>query len=215
MQGQGAAVISEGTVLKGEIRNVRQLDVHGYIEGRITGGSVVIHPGGRVFGTVKSETLDVRGTFQGDAAIRTALHIGNGGSVRGNVRYGRLSVEAGGELEADVRNIPPELAGDFNITVRQRGHVVVTTVDLTAFDPDDGAATLTYAVSNVVGGHVALSGAPAVPVAAFTQVELAAGHVLYVHDGVAAAGAFDVVVSDKAGATSGAPKTVSATVLAA
>ena len=216
MQGQGVAVISDGTALKGEIRNVRHLEVHGYIEGRVIGGNVIIHPGGRVFGTVKSDTLQVLGTFQGDAAIKSLLHVGANGTVRGNVRYGRLAVDAGGELEADVRNIPPELAGDLNITVRRGGSVCVTTVDLTAFDPDDSAQTLTYSVSNVSGGFVALVAAPRQPVAAFTQADLAAGQVLYVHDGGgAAAGSFDVVVTDKAGATSGAPMTVTASVLAA
>lgn len=213
MQGEGAAVISDGTMLKGEIRNVRRLDVHGYVEGRVHGGAVVIHPGGRVFGTIKSDTLDVQGQFQGDAAIKHLLQIGGGGSVRGNVRYGRLSVAAGGELEADVRNIPPELGGDLNITVRHGSRVTVTTVDLTAFDPDDTAATLTYTPSNVVGGHLALASAPEAAIGAFTQADLAAGLVTFVHDGASASGSFDVVVTDKAGATSGAPMTVTATVL--
>ena len=215
-QGPGIAVISDGTTLKGEIKNVRHLDVHGYVEGRVVGGTVVIHPGGRIYGTVKSDALEVMGTFQGDAAIKQLLHIGSNGAVRGNARYGRLAVDAGGLLEADVRNIPPELGGDLNITVRRGGRVTVTTVDLTAFDPDDGAQALTYRVSNALGGFVALAAAPTAAVEAFTQADLLAGVVQYVHDGSdAPRGGFDVVVTDASGANSGPPRTVTATVQAA
>lgn len=218
MQGStpGAAVISDGTNLKGDIRNVRRLDVYGYVEGRVFGGTVVVHPGGRVFGSVKSEAMEVLGTFQGDAAVRQLLHIGSAGEVRGNVRYGRLAVDAGGMLEADVRNIPPELGGDLNITVRRGGRVTVTTVDLTAFDPDDGAEALTYTVSNAVAGAVVLASAPGAAVVNFTQADLQAGAVQFAHDGSEATrGGFDVVVTDAKGGSSGPPRTVTATVLAA
>lgn len=218
MQGSaaGTAVIAEGTNLKGEIRNVRRLDVHGYVEGKVFGGMVVVHPGGRVFGSVKSDAMEVLGTFQGDAAVKQLLRIGSAGEVRGNVRYGRLAVDAGGMLEADVRNIPPEIGGDFNITVRRGGRVTVTTVDLTAFDPDDGAQALTYTVSNLAGGDIVLASAPQQGVATFTQADLQAGIVQFVHNGSEGAkGGFDVVVTDAKGGSSGPPRTVTATVLAA
>ncbi len=206
---QGRAVIGSDAVIKGKIRNGRLIEVHGYIEGDITAEKIVVHNGGRVFGKLKAQNAEVNGTVQGDVAIRELISIGSSGSVSGNVRYGRLALAQGGDLSADVRNIPPEIAGDLDITVRRGGTTRITPVDLTAIDPDDPATSLTFEVSNVGSGFVALGSQPAVSVTTFKLTELEAGNVIYSHDGSDGdRAAFDVVVSDASGATSGAAQTV-------
>ena len=201
-------------MVKGRIRKCRLLDVHGYVEGGIEAGEVRIHPGGRVFGTVKADRIEVHGTLQGDVSARLLMSIGSTGSVSGNVRYGALAMAPGGDLSADVRNVPPEIHGDLQIVVRRGRSVPITQVDLTAVDPDDGAASLIFSVSNAASGFVALSGAPDQPAASFSQADLAAGMVLFVHDnGDAKSGGFDVSVTDQAGA-SVAPQRMQVTVVA-
>jgi Cadherin-like len=145
--------------------------------------------------------------------IKHLINIGNSGAVSGDVRYGQLALAAGGDLDANVRNVPPEISGDLNLTVRRGQTVRVTTMDLNAVDPDSSAQSLTFAISNAQGGFVSRASAPKTAVASFTQSDLEAGTVMFAHDGSAGAtAAFDVSVTDQAGASSGAPKTVSVTV---
>ena len=108
-----------------------------------------------------------------------------------------------------MRNVPPTIAGDLDLTVAKGRSVTVTPEDLHAVDPDDEATDLTFTVSKATNGFVTLSEGPARPVITFTQADLQRGRVLFMHDGTdTKTASFDVVVADHAGATSGAPQTV-------
>jgi cytoskeletal protein CcmA (bactofilin family) len=206
---QGVLVVREDTIIKGEIRNCRQMEVYGYVEGNVATDSLRVHENGRCFGTVKAESADVSGTLQGEVVVKNLISIRSSGSVNGNVQYGQLAMEIGGNLSAEVRNVPPTLAGDLDLTVARGRSVRITLEDLNAVDPDDEAKDLTFTVSRATHGFVALSGAPSRPVTRFTQADLKGGRVLFMHDGTdAKVASFDVVVADHSGASSGAPQTV-------
>lgn len=215
-QSQGIAVISDDTVLKGRIAHCKLLEVHGYVEGEVAAERLIVHPGGRVFGTIKVDNAEINGTLQGNVAVKHLIGIGATGSVNGQVQYGRISLASGAELSADLRNVPPEISGDLDLVVRRGRTVRITTMDLTAVDTDDSAHSLNFSVSNAINGFVTLNNAQRMPVDTFTQADLENGLVMFAHDGNAAETAsFDVIVSDSAGATSGAAKTVTVAVLAA
>ena len=115
----------------------------------------------------------------------------------------------GGNLSAEVRNIPPSLAGDMQIEVSKGGSVPITLQDLSALDPDDSAKDLRFSICNVRNGYLSLASAPRRSVTSFTQADLETGQVSFVHDGRGSGpAAFDIVVADRSGGTSGAPQTV-------
>jgi cytoskeletal protein CcmA (bactofilin family) len=206
---QGVLVVREDTIIKGEIRNCRQMEIYGYVEGDMATESLLIHPGGQCYGKVQTESAEVRGTLQGEVAVKHLISIRETGSVTGNVQYGALAMEPGGNLSAEVRNVPPAVAGDLDITVEKGRSVAITLEDLHAVDPDDDAKDLVFSVSNARNGFVTLSSAPGRPASRFTQADLEAGRVSFTHDGTATkAASFDVVVADHTGATSGKPQTV-------
>lgn len=210
----GVLVLNPDAILKGEVRKCRQMHVYGYFEGTITADDLVIHEGGRCYGTARSNTADISGQIQGDVFINNLINIRSTGDVAGNVHYGQVAMQHGASLHADMRNVPPTLAGDFNVSVHRGGSVIVTTMDMTALDPDDTADHLVYHISNVHNGYLAFTSRPSSPVLGFTQAELAAGQIMFVHDGAAAmAASFDAFVADHSGATSGAAKTVSVSVI--
>jgi cytoskeletal protein CcmA (bactofilin family) len=210
---QGVLIVREDMIVRGEIRNCRQMEVYGYVEGDVAAESLLVHESGRCYGTVKTEQAEVHGTLQGDVVVKHLISIRSSGSVSGNVQYGQLAMESGANLSAEVRNVPPAIAGDLDLTVAKGRSVTVNLEDLNAVDPDDAAKDLTFAVSRAINGFVTLSGAPARPVRIFTQAELQSGRVLFMHDGTdTKVASFDVVVADHAGATSGAPQTVKVTV---
>lgn len=206
---RGTMVIAADTSIKGAVRNCQSVEVFGQIDGEISAESLVVREGGRVVGKVRAGAADVHGLMQGQAYVKNLMRIGRTGAVLGNVQYGALAMEIGAELAADVRNVPPEIFGDLEVTVARGGAVRITLTDLTAVDPDDNAQSLTYSVSHAVGGFVEMTDATGQPARSFTQADLEAARVAFRHDGGDGSSAsFDVVVTDHAGATSGTPRTV-------
>jgi cytoskeletal protein CcmA (bactofilin family) len=205
----GTVVIGSDTAFKGSIRNCRQIDIYGYVEGDLVAVTLNVHEGGRFQGQAKLGAADVRGQLQGDLIVDGLMTIHSSGSVQGNVAYGRLAMEPGADLSAQLRNVPPRLAGDFEVMVRRGRAVRITTADVMAIDPDNSASELTFTVSNAVHGRVDVTGSAIETPGHFTQADLIGGRVLFVHDGSADASAsFGVVVTDTSGGQSGAPQTV-------
>ncbi len=210
----GVMVVSAETAIKGSIRRCRRLEVHGYVNGEVVADEVIVHSGGRIDGKVKGRNTSVAGTIAGDVVVDGLLTISQTGSVNGTVQYGKLAMEAGADLIAEVRNIPPRLEGDFEISVQRGRTARITLADISAVDPDDAASALVFEVSNEQHGAVAMMGDRGRPAKTFTQADLIGGRVSFVHDGSAQSDAgFDVLVRDASGGTSGDPKSVKVTVV--
>ena len=213
----GIVIISTDTAFKGAMRNCKRLEIFGYVEGEVTTGELVVHDGGNFYGQAQTDTAHVSGTLQGDSVVGGLIKIHSTGVVAGNVHYGRLAMDTGGHLSAEVRNVPPRIMGDFEISVVRGRTVRLTTQDINAVDPDDKASDLVFTITNAMHGFVAVTGAGTGDTSGqVTQADLMSGRVVFRHDGSAAGDAsFDVVVADKSGATSGAPQTVTVIVRAA
>ncbi len=210
MTDQKPTLISKDLVVEGEINAPASLvEVYGLVNGQMDVKQLVIHPGGKVIGTVHAAKISANGFMQGEINVEGLLDIGTTGSVNGKVVYGSMAMVEGGELSADVRNIPPTLAGDMKITVTKGKAVRLTTNDLTAVDPDDDAKDLKFAVSNMKNGYVVCTDKPKIAAQSFTQEQLEQGTIVFVHDGKTNVSAsFNVSVTDASGASSGAPRTV-------
>jgi cytoskeletal protein CcmA (bactofilin family) len=212
----GVIIIGADMALKGEIRNASRIDIYGYVEGDLSAGEIHVHPGGTFYGKAKAATADVAGFVNGDVVVDGLIAIRSTGVVNGNVHYGRLAMEAGANLSAEVRNVPPRLAGDFEVSVLRGRSARITTQDVSAIDPDDAPTDLRFTVSNENHGRVRVTGLTGDATSGFTQADLIGGRVLFVHDGSSAADAsFDVLVTDSSGATSGQAQTVKVSVRAA
>lgn len=211
--GNGKTLIREDMSIRGELHGGQSIDVFGYVEGTVTAGSIQIHESGQLYGTMVSDNATISGTVQGDIRVKHLINILSTGAVTGDIEYGQLALESGGELSAELRNVPPTLSGDHEVNVAFGGSVAITAEDLNALDPDNDASELTFEVSNIRNGFISKTSAPDVSVANFTQAEIEANQVLFVHDGKSRAETqFDVFVRDAGGATSGDPQTVTVVV---
>src|SRR3974390_73972 len=152
------AIIQEDTIIKGKIRNCRQMEIRGYFEGDLAAQEVVVRPGGTFFGTLKSDTADVAGSVQGEVFVKNLISIRSSGSVNGHVRYGQLAMEMGADLSAELRNVPPRLARGLHLTVRRGRSLIIPPEDIPAVDPDDTPDHLTYPVTTPRNGFVSLAG---------------------------------------------------------
>ena len=79
------------------------LRVQGALEGEATlTGDVSVDPGGVVKARLEARSMTVRGTMEGDAAVRDRLLIAGSGSITGDVVVGRLIIEDGAVLNGNV-----------------------------------------------------------------------------------------------------------------
>jgi len=121
---------------------------------------------------------------------------------------GLTSAQATLNASVSPVNDIPTLTGDLEAMLAEGGTYVLTTDDVSAVDPDDADADLTFTVSNLVNGQVLVSGLAAT---SFTQADLVAGLVAYQHDGsITTFGSFQLTAVDDAGASTGAPVTFDA-----
>jgi cytoskeletal protein CcmA (bactofilin family) len=210
----GSVVINRDTILRGSVRNCRQIDIYGFVEGDVSAKTMVIHEGGRFQGQLNAGAAQIHGELVGDVVVDGLMQIFGSGAVHGTVAYGRLAMDPGADLSADVRNVPPRIAGDFEISVQRGRSVRITSADISAIDPDNTAAELTFSVSELTGGRISVTGQPATMAATqFTQADLLGGRVVFVHDrGATSNAGFQVSVTDAEGATSGAPQAVTVVV---
>jgi cytoskeletal protein CcmA (bactofilin family) len=210
---QGTAFISRETVFRGRIKGARIIVIDGYVEGNVSAGRIVVQQGGQLFGQVVAGELEVHGTVQGDIRSRGLVSIGATGVVSGDVQYGAIQLAPGGDLSASMRNIPPRLTGDFEMTVNRGRYSILTPDDLQAVDPDNTAEGLTFSVVESRAGHIALRSQPVQPVERFSQADLDEGKIVFQHDGTAGGQAqFKVSVMDASGASAAEPATVTVAV---
>jgi hypothetical protein len=130
----------------------------------------------------------------------------DGGSANGGVDLAL----AANTMTIDVSAVDdaPVIAQN-TLTLAQGASVQLSAAQLSATDVDDPAAGLLFTVSAVTHGQFELSSAPALAIVSFTQAQIAAGQVLFVHDATTSAPTYDVSVSDGTLTAGPAPASIS------
>lgn len=77
----------------------RSLEIRGLREGEIHAQHVTIHEGACVRGNISAETVVIQGFFCGTVRA-TRIHILDTALVEGELRYDRLAVHPGAQMEA-------------------------------------------------------------------------------------------------------------------
>lgn len=104
---QRRLIVGREISLTGEITSCDRLIVEGNVEANLTNcREVEIAETGLLKGTAAVEEAEVRGRFEGTLTVRKRLHIKATGKVVGQVRYGQLEVECGGQVSGDVQSQP-------------------------------------------------------------------------------------------------------------
>jgi len=100
-------IISDSSNFKGNIETEGTLIVHGSVTGMIKCGSLEILQEGYVDANVEAENVSVAGKFQGEMICSGRLNILSTGKVIGEIAYGRLSIESGGQLAGNLTRSKP------------------------------------------------------------------------------------------------------------
>ena len=92
--------------LKGvEISDCDGLIIEGHVEATVNSKAMEIAEPGTLKGTALIDVAEIHGEFTGELTARTRLVVHGTGRVSGNIRYGKLVVEEGGEISGDLQRI--------------------------------------------------------------------------------------------------------------
>lgn len=94
--------------LKGEITACDRLIVEGKVEASMDSKEIEISKSGVFIGTVDIDTADISGKFDGTMNARRRLVIRKTGHVTGNISYGEIEIEPGGEIGGSLKKIGKE-----------------------------------------------------------------------------------------------------------
>jgi cytoskeletal protein CcmA (bactofilin family) len=106
----GTTLISQGTVIVGDIHFSGSLDIEGLVQGNIIAQSgkeaaVRIVDKGRVEGEINAPTVVINGAVDGDVRSTKHLELASKGRVRGNVLYALLEMAAGSEVNGSLNHL--------------------------------------------------------------------------------------------------------------
>ncbi|MFK7888671.1 MAG: cadherin-like domain-containing protein, partial [Gammaproteobacteria bacterium] len=111
------------------------------------------------------------------------------------VSDGSLTAVGSANLDLLPVNDTPQLTVN-TLTIERSETIVLDAANIAATDLEISAADLMFTVSDVSGGQFELAANPGAAITTFTQAQIAAGDVQFVHDGADRAPTFTTVVSD-------------------
>lgn len=92
--------------MKGEIASCDRVIVEGTVDATMRDvHTVELTESGTLKGTGEVEDAEISGTFEGDLTVRGRLTVHASGRVRGNVTYGEIEIQRGGQISGNIRNI--------------------------------------------------------------------------------------------------------------
>ncbi|HEY9101578.1 polymer-forming cytoskeletal protein [Chitinimonas sp.] len=102
-------IVGPNVKLKGaDIHDCDTLVVEGRVEATMDSRVLRIAEQGAFSGKVSIDVAEIHGHFDGELTVRQQLVVHATGRVNGHIRYGKMLVEAGGELSGDIRSLSME-----------------------------------------------------------------------------------------------------------
>ncbi len=96
-------IVGRDISLSGEIAACDVLVVEGTVEAKLREGKIIeIADTGLFKGSVEIDDADIGGRFEGDITVKGTLRVRGTGKIQGNIRYGTLEVEQGGQLSGSI-----------------------------------------------------------------------------------------------------------------
>lgn len=99
-------IVGRGISLNGKIAACDRLIVEGKVEAELQEcHTIEIAESGTFKGAAEIESAEVSGHYEGSLTVRKNLLIHGTGHVSGTIRYGRLQIEQGGEINGDIKSL--------------------------------------------------------------------------------------------------------------
>ncbi|HEY3916848.1 MAG TPA: polymer-forming cytoskeletal protein [Stellaceae bacterium] len=103
-------IVGRGISLNGKISFCDRLVIDGKVEAELEDcHTVEVTENGTFKGAAEITGAEISGHYDGSLTVRENLLIRGTGRVSGTVRYGRLHIEDGGEINGDVKSLAGEV----------------------------------------------------------------------------------------------------------
>ncbi len=154
-------IVGPDIKLKGvEITDCDTLVVEGRVEASMDSRVIQIAENGVFSGTVSIDVAEIRGTFEGELTARKQLVIYSTGRVSGEIRYGKIRIEEGGEISGEIST----LASAPEVTATAAPAVANTTTSAAAAPSvTPASASATAAASSPAAPAVAPTASASAP----------------------------------------------------
>ena len=102
-------IVGRDISLNGEITSCDRLVVEGKVEAALSDCQTIdIAESGLFKGAAEIQDADIRGRFEGKLTVRGRLLIRSAGKVSGEIRYGQLEIECGGQITGHIESTAAE-----------------------------------------------------------------------------------------------------------
>lgn len=92
--------------MKGEITSCDRVIIEGTVDATMRDvHTVELAESGALKGTAEVEDAEISGAFEGDLVVRGRLTVYSTGRLRGNVTYGEIEIQRGGQISGNIRNV--------------------------------------------------------------------------------------------------------------
>ena len=99
-------IVGRDISLNGKIASCDRLIVEGKVEAELQDcHTIEIAESGTFKGAAEIENAEISGRYEGSLTVRDNLLIKSTGHVSGTIRYGRVAIERGGEINGDVKSL--------------------------------------------------------------------------------------------------------------
>ncbi|HYB10335.1 MAG TPA: polymer-forming cytoskeletal protein [Alphaproteobacteria bacterium] len=99
-------IVGRDISLNGKIASCDRLIVEGKVEAELQDcHTIEIAESGTFKGAAEIENAEVSGRYDGSLTVRDGLIVRSTGHVSGTIRYGRIEIERGGEINGDVKSL--------------------------------------------------------------------------------------------------------------
>ncbi|KZD12775.1 hypothetical protein AUP43_00070 [Oceanibaculum pacificum] len=99
-------IVGREIVLSGDITACETLVVEGRVDAKLQNCQAIEIASTGVFkGSAEIDDADISGRFEGNITVRGRLTVRSTGRIEGEIRYGQLEIEAGGEINGDVKSL--------------------------------------------------------------------------------------------------------------
>ena len=98
--------VGQNISLNGEITSCDKLVVEGKVEVSLSEAHTIeVASNGYFKGSADVNTADINGHFEGNLLVKDVLTIRKEGRITGSVRYGKIIIEAGGQISGDMASL--------------------------------------------------------------------------------------------------------------
>ncbi|GAB6099651.1 polymer-forming cytoskeletal protein [Halanaerocella petrolearia] len=111
-------VISQGTVMEGEIRVAESIRIDGRLNGKlIVEGDVFVGQEGKLTADIKAQNVMIAGFVEGNVKVKDKLEIVSTGKLAGDISMSNLVIHDGGVFEgsstANLDHSESEIVDDY------------------------------------------------------------------------------------------------------